>query len=226
MVGMKSWGNVFNRLIMCEKPWKEEKAYAPSAVQVDGSDDAAVGRWLENIGMEKYKESFLKNRIDVHMLLTLNARDLREELGVKHLQDRRRIQDSIFFLASNKLGTGALPEDGRILTHLFNIRIYLSWIRFSIRMIIFACILTFLVTDVARLYIIRSAIIIIVAAMVIAITAAWRYLTFYNITERISQNILLPSNALFLPALFGAMVALIGAGLFIQSRAPLILDGF
>jgi len=102
-------------------------------VSVDGDDTDAVVEWLERIGMGSYSAPFIEQTVDVSLLKSLSLKDLRDELGVTNMSDRRRIFNGILMLLSRDVDKYALPEDGRILTHLFNVRVFNAWIRCAVQ---------------------------------------------------------------------------------------------
>jgi len=102
-------------------------------VTVDGDDTDAVAEWLERIGMGSYSAMFVEQMVDVSMLKSLSLKDLRDELRVTNMSDRRRIFNGILMLLSRDLDKYTLPEDGRILTHLFNVRVFNAWIRCAVQ---------------------------------------------------------------------------------------------
>ena len=57
-----------------------------------------VGAWLRELGLGQYEQAFCDNDIEVGMLSTLAANDLRE-LGVASLGHRKRLLAAIAALA-------------------------------------------------------------------------------------------------------------------------------
>jgi len=92
---------------------------------------AEVATWLRAIDLPQYVSSFVSHGVSFGTLLTLNSVELRDALGVKPLAHRRLLMDGIAYLAEtlHEETIAALPEDGRILTHLSNERTYLGWCR-------------------------------------------------------------------------------------------------
>ncbi|GAB0493634.1 hypothetical protein MMPV_004919 [Pyropia vietnamensis] len=92
---------------------------------------AEVAAWLRAIHLPQYVSTFVAHGVSFGTLLTLNSVELRDALGVKPLAHRRLLLDGIAYLAETlHVDTvAALPEDGRILTHLSNERTYLGWCR-------------------------------------------------------------------------------------------------
>lgn len=104
----------------------------------ESSDE--VTKWLEALGMHEYIPAFKDQDVNRDTLLSLNSVELRKNLGVKKLKDRRVILEGISYLAQAICSDTKkiLPEDGRILTHLSNERIFLQWIRFGVILLTFA----------------------------------------------------------------------------------------
>lgn len=96
-----------------------------------------VRAWLQTIGYPQYCEIFVKNEINGAVLKTITSEELRDDLYVTNLRHRRDILDAIavLFPASSK---ERLPEHGRILDHLSNVRTYHSWIRVGVQFLAFA----------------------------------------------------------------------------------------
>lgn len=92
---------------------------------------AEVATWLRAIHLPQYVSTFVAHGVSFGTLLTLNSVELRDALGVKPLAHRRLLLDGIAYLAEtlHQETIAALPEDGRILTHLSNERTYLGWCR-------------------------------------------------------------------------------------------------
>lgn len=92
---------------------------------------AEVATWLHAIDLPQYVSAFVSHGVSFGTLLTLNSVELRDALGVKPLAHRRLLLDGIAYLAEtlHEETVAALPEDGRILTHLSNERTYLGWCR-------------------------------------------------------------------------------------------------
>lgn len=92
---------------------------------------AEVATWLRAIHLPQYVPTFVAHGVSFGTLLTLNSVELRDALGVKPLAHRRLLLDGIAYLEEtlHEDTVAALPEDGRILTHLSNERTYLGWCR-------------------------------------------------------------------------------------------------
>lgn len=85
-----------------------------------------VSAWLEQLGFPEYVQAFVINEIDGQVLKTLTSEELRDDLGVTNLRHRRDILDAIRMLIANTQSATVegLPEHGRILDHLSNVRTY------------------------------------------------------------------------------------------------------
>jgi len=55
----------------------------------------SVKEWLTSLGLSEYAHRFAEQRIDFSILPDLTDQDLKEELGVVHLGDRRRLLRAI-----------------------------------------------------------------------------------------------------------------------------------
>jgi class 3 adenylate cyclase/predicted ATPase len=66
----------------------------------------SVGEWLTSLGLSEYADRFAEHRIDFSILQDLTERDLKEELGIVLLGDRRRLLRAIAKLA----GAPTTPE--------------------------------------------------------------------------------------------------------------------
>lgn len=83
-----------------------------------------VRLWLLRVGFSAYVDVFTVNEIDGPLLKTLTSEDLRDDLNITNLRHRRDIGHAIATLveATSPVTVDALPEHGRILDHLSNIR--------------------------------------------------------------------------------------------------------
>jgi len=102
-----------------------------------------VSEWLSSIGYSQYRETFESNQITGQILHTLTSIELRDDLHITNLSHRRSILKEISELSSRSntkqnLQTShadSLPEHGRILDHLSNVRTYHSWIRVGVQLL-------------------------------------------------------------------------------------------
>lgn len=99
-----------------------------------------VQNWLERIGYDTYKKVFEDNGVDGAILKTLTSEELRGDLDVVNLSHRRDILNGIqkLNMAARVVPAEGLPEHGRILDHLSNVRTYHSWIRVGVQLLGFA----------------------------------------------------------------------------------------
>src|SRR5215472_11128664 len=70
-----------------------------------GAAMPTVREWLGSLGLSEYADRFDEHRIDFSMLEDLTDQDLKEELGIVPLGDRRRLLRAIAGLA----GTASPP---------------------------------------------------------------------------------------------------------------------
>ena len=68
---------------------------------------SSVKEWLASLGLSEYADRFAEHRIDFSILRDITDRDLKEELGVVSLGDRRRLLRAIAHLAE---ATSAAPQ--------------------------------------------------------------------------------------------------------------------
>ena len=74
----------------------------------------SVGEWLASLGLSEYADRFAEHRIDFSILQDLTDKDLKEELGIVLLGDRRRLLRAIAELAGTasakpQLAAGSEP---------------------------------------------------------------------------------------------------------------------
>jgi class 3 adenylate cyclase/predicted ATPase len=69
----------------------------------------SVKEWLTSLGLSEYAHRFAEQRIDFSILPDLTDQDLKEELGIVHLGDRRRLLRAIA-----QLGVGASAAPGLV----------------------------------------------------------------------------------------------------------------
>ena len=68
----------------------------------------SLGEWLASLGLSEYADRFAKHRIDFSILQNLTDKDLKEELGIVLLGDRRRLLRAIAKLAGTASATPQL----------------------------------------------------------------------------------------------------------------------
>lgn len=125
-----------------------EPAAPPAPMPDRVHTSADVQAWLSAIGYARYGPTFAANEISGDVLRTLTSDELRDDLGVRHLRHRRDLLDAIAALLvrdaearsspTTAEAVDALPEHGRILDHLSNVRSYHSWMRVGVQMLGFA----------------------------------------------------------------------------------------
>jgi SAM domain (Sterile alpha motif) len=71
----------------------------------------SVKEWLASLGLSEYADRFAERRIDFSILRDLTDEDLKEELGVVLLGDRRRLLRAIAQLAGVGSATPSLRLD-------------------------------------------------------------------------------------------------------------------
>lgn len=129
-----------------------------------------VCNWLHSISLSQYAAIFSANSIDGHLLRTLTPQDLRDELAVSNFAHRRILVDAISKLPppptppardvddraapdpdaptpAIPLLPNRIPEHGRILDHLSNVRTYHSWLRVAVQFLSFAVVTLRLAPD-------------------------------------------------------------------------------
>src|SRR5262245_38274377 len=70
----------------------------------------SVGEWLASLGLSEYADRFAEHRIDFSIIQDLRDKDLKEELGIVLLGDRRRLLRAIAKLAGTASATPAGSE--------------------------------------------------------------------------------------------------------------------
>lgn len=125
-----------------------EPAAPPAPMPDKVHSSADVQGWLSALGYARYGPTFAANEITGDVLRTLTSDELRDDLGVRHLRHRRDLLDAISALLTRDAElrssptvpdvVDALPEHGRILDHLSNVRSYHSWMRVGVQMLGFA----------------------------------------------------------------------------------------
>ena len=60
--------------------------------------------FLETTGLRKYKEVFYKNKVKGKDMVTLNDKELKEDLGMK-MGDRKRFLNFILFLTETEMNS-------------------------------------------------------------------------------------------------------------------------
>lgn len=175
-----------------------------------------VARWLSTIGMADYAPVFRAQGVTGRTLLSLNTAELRKTLGVAKLRDRRTILEQIKYLreAYSEDSRKVLPEDGRILTHLSNERIFLGWMRFAIIMqtaAIATMRLVNLVNNENNTEVRAMSGLLCALAIVAVLYGTARYYWMHRLVEQPGTDYLPGTPELFSPVMFiciGAVIAL------------------
>lgn len=126
--------------------------------------DAQVMTLLKAVGFQQYVEMFARERIAGEMLASLSNAELRDDLGIKNLRHRREILSAIARAQTDVDDDGGsnLPEFGRILVHLSNVRNFHSWMRLGGQHLIFSLALTRLAPQL------RPSSVVLVCALYVA----------------------------------------------------------
>ena len=76
----------------------------------------SVREWLASLGLSEYADRFAEHRIDFSILQDLTDKDLKEELGIVLLGDRRRLLRAIAKLAGAASATPQLAAGSEPVT--------------------------------------------------------------------------------------------------------------
>src|SRR6516162_939050 len=79
--------------------WEAGPAAPKHSRNGTGSTMPSVREWLASVGLSEYADRFAEHRIDFSILQDLSDKDLKEELGIAPLGDRRRLLRAIAKLA-------------------------------------------------------------------------------------------------------------------------------
>jgi len=145
--------------------------------------------------------AFLDHAVSGVILRSLTTEDLRDELGVKPLRHRRALIAAIDQLNSEETAgtphagqvTGtcsSLPEFGRMLTHMSNVRTVHSWQRLAVQQLILAegVVRLALVElkeekDVLYRFVLAACSAFCVACVLFAVYGGWRFLKVTSILD-------------------------------------------
>lgn len=112
---------------------------------------AQVEQWLCAHGFEHHTSAFVSNEVDGRVLQSLTSEELRDDLGVTKLSERHRLLSLLDKMQLERLvsesSPNLLPEHGRILDHLSNVRTYHSWVRVGVQLLSFALVTLRLAPD-------------------------------------------------------------------------------
>lgn len=158
-----------------------------------------VCNWLESISLPQYSDAFRSNFVDGVLLLTLTTAELRDDLKVTNLHHRRRIMEAVDAVKNAKQGERApatsdkdgvpasdkLPEHGRILDHLSNVRTYHSWLRVAVQFLSFAIVTIRLAPAFRQTTLVSTAAFYFAAVSILAMVyAVYRYRTVVRMIEQ------------------------------------------
>lgn len=155
--------------------------------QVDVITINDVRDWLHRIGFEQYESVFLTNDINGEVLKTLTSEELRDDLGITNLRHRRDILDAVQRLvnATKTVSVDALPEHGRILDHLSNVRTYHSWIRVGVQLLGFSIVTLRLTPNFRGTALVTAASFYFAAIGIMALLyGVYRYKSVISMIER------------------------------------------
>lgn len=158
-----------------------------------------VCNWLDSISLSQYTDSFRDNFVDGVLLITLSATELRDDLRVVNLHHRRRIMEAIDEIKNQRQGEAVsgvasdksaipasdkLPEHGRILDHLSNVRTYHSWLRVAVQFLSFAIVTIRLAPAFREATLVSTAAFYFAAVSVLAMVyAVYRYRVVVRMIE-------------------------------------------
>jgi SAM domain (Sterile alpha motif) len=77
----------------------------------------SVREWLASLGLSEYADRFAEHRIDFSILQDLTDKDLKEELGIVLLGDRRRLLRAIAELAGTASAAHQLALRSELSAH-------------------------------------------------------------------------------------------------------------
>lgn len=147
-----------------------------------------VAEFLRALGLGTYIASFRAHAVTGDVLMSLTSAELRDTLGVAKLKDRRTVMDAVDYLREQwdpKLAY-ALPEDGRILTHLSNEVTMLAWLRFGVVLLTMAVAslrLVDLKTGSNQRHVVVMSTFLAVLASLAVVQAFYRYYWMHRMIE-------------------------------------------
>jgi uncharacterized membrane protein YidH (DUF202 family) len=146
--------------------------------------DADVMRFLQAIGFSQYSELFTRKRVAGEMLHTLSNVELRDDLGIKCLRHRREILRAIALYQTQDKQRTLVPEFGRILLHLSNVRNFHSWISLGFQHIAFSIVVVRLSTFRKTTSVVHACSYMAVFGIASIFYGALRYWIVQRIIER------------------------------------------
>jgi len=131
-------GNLLTRLSKRMHVTKEGVEYEPPENDCVTLDDSV--EWICKIGYPEYADAFRENQVDGKTLKTITAKELREDIGVRNPKHRGDILTALKKLVNETkpVTVQPLPEMGRILSLLSNVRTFQSWTLIAIQMLVFS----------------------------------------------------------------------------------------
>lgn len=166
-----------------------------------------VRAWLAALGYAQYADVFTTNEINGAVLKTLTSEELRDDLGVVNLRHRRDLLDAIAKLVSADatLRKDPLPEHGRILDHLSNVRTYHSWIRVGVQLLGFSIVTLRLAPDFRDTPVVAAASFYFACIGIVALLyGIYRYRAVIGMIERSG-----PSMQKYTPDRLGVLTMLV-----------------
>ncbi|KAI0564763.1 SAM domain containing protein [Gracilaria domingensis] len=182
-----------------------------SSMQRNMENTEEVLRWLHINGMSQYLASFRAHAITGSSLIGLNSFELDKILGVAKLGDRRIILEGIEYLKHvfSVETQQSIPEDGRILTHLSNERVFLSWLRFAVILQTVA-LATVRLKDESRdqsiHFVTAVSVVLSVIGLVVLLYSTFQYFRMHRMIEEPGDEHV-PENDVIAPPLFIALSA-------------------
>ncbi|CAN8071361.1 unnamed protein product [Agarophyton chilense] len=128
---------------------------------MSAADTEVLQHALRQRGLQAYATRFEQAALPPQMLHSLTNRELRDDLHVAPLSHRR----AILAVLSDLRAPPALPDFGRVLVHLSNVRTFHSWLRLAFQAAIFSLALV-------RLHPLRGASLLRGAALSVAAAGA------------------------------------------------------
>lgn len=152
---------------------------------------ADVTTWLQGLRLPQYTPAFATNEITGAVLKTLTPTELRDDLGVSNLAHRRALLRAITLLREldPRPEKGSLPEHGRILDHLSNVRTYHSWLRLGLQLLAFALVTLRLAPAFRSRAVVSAAAFYLAAVAALAfLYAVYRYRAVARMIERATPH--------------------------------------
>lgn len=105
-----------------------------------GTPTAQLTALLESAGYSQYITRLASANLPASALAKLSNAELRDDLHVRPLRHRRELQRALRALHPSEAhaARSGVPEFGRILVHLSNVRTFHSWLRSGVQTVVFA----------------------------------------------------------------------------------------